>query len=375
MRLLPALLLPIVLSATGCQFSKVSPDAAVHVTGRALDASGKPLAGAKVLLFKEADIGEVLFGAVIALGTLGTACLVPEAPAICHKAQSVTSGPDGRFAFDLKGSDTQGTLGTEAVLDVVFADPRAGSKSTSTTVSFNARKSSVSLPDARLWNPSPRVSQDSGQVHVSWSSLPSGAGSKPSYSAQLFTSGQDLAFWSQPAQAGRADIDSRILEDKPATVAVGARTTLSGGSNAGTVHASYTSTRAAVNATAGAPPSRGRPCAPVTGATPVVGTMSACGATNGDLATAARLHTSTGIVTGVAVDLGSVRPVRLVVARGVAGQFLVEVSADGSAWRVVSTSIGTAVAVSPAGQPEARYVRVRSASGLDESLLSEVSVW
>jgi len=40
-------------------------------------------------------------------------------------------------------------------------------------------------------------------------------------------------------------------------------------------------------------------------------------------------------------------------------------------------AIGTdsTVALSPPGQPTARFVRVRSPSGLDESLLSEVSVW
>ena len=54
---------------------------------------------------------------------------------------------------------------------------------------------------------------------------------------------------------------------------------------------------------------------------------SPCAATDGDLTAPARLASSTGeVVTGVVVDLGSSRPIGLVVVRGVAGQFLVELS-------------------------------------------------
>jgi hypothetical protein len=63
------------------------------------------------------------------------------------------------------------------------------------------------------------------------------------------------------------------------------------------------------------------------------------------------------------------------VARGFAGQFLVELSDDGRAWRTVATSSGAAVALSVPGRPSARFVRLRSPVGLDESLASEVSVW
>jgi hypothetical protein len=376
MRKMTTAVLAIALAGTGCRMSNVSSDASVQISGRALDASGKPLANAKVLFFKEADIGQVVVGAVFAIGSLGTVCLLPEAPSICAKARTTTTGSDGRYAFDLKGSDTQGSVGTEAVLDVVFSDPKVKSGGTSTTVSFNARQSTVKLPDARLWNASPQVQQGDGKFHVTFSGLSSSNGSKPTYSAQVFTDGQEGAIWSQAAQAGTADIDARVLEDRSGTVAVGARATLSGGSGGGTVHANYLSTRTAVSATAGAPPSRGRSCAAVTGAVPVAAALGACAATDGDLVKPARLSSGKpGIVTGVVIDRGSDRPVNLVVVRGVAGQFLVEVSSDGKAYRVVSTQIGSAVAVSPAGAPSARFVRVRSASALDESMLSEVSVW
>ena len=78
---------------------------------------------------------------------------------------------------------------------------------------------------------------------------------------------------------------------------------------------------------------------------------------------------------GAVVDLGSRRPIDLVVARGFSGQLLLEVSDDNHNYRPVATGSGTAVALEPNVATTARYVRLRSPSGLDESLASEVSVW
>jgi hypothetical protein len=77
----------------------------------------------------------------------------------------------------------------------------------------------------------------------------------------------------------------------------------------------------------------------------------------------------------VVVDLGHRRPVHLVVARGVAGSYTIELSDDGESYRPISAEVQSPVAVQPAGQPVARYVRVRSPSGLGESLMTEISVW
>jgi hypothetical protein len=374
MRRVLALFAALSLGAAGCSTSSVDPDATVRISGRALDPSGKPLSGARVLLLKDADIGEVVLGTVLAIGTLSTVCLLPEPPAICRKARTTTTDDDGRYEFELKGSDTQGTLGTEATLNVVFSGPRGHG---STTVSFVAKDTSITLPDARLWKAAPEVSQPSGRIDLSWTPLPKAAGSDAEYSAQLFEGDTEAATWSQPATGGQASIDPRILEDRSGSVAVGATATLPGGSGTGDVRSSYLSTRLPVDAVAGAPPSRGRRCAPVTGTAPRLGDPPAtCPVTDGDLAAAAGFRVDgKAVVTGVVVDLSSVRPVDLVVARGFAGQFLVEVSSDGTAFQLVGTQLGTTVAVAPAGQPSARYVRVRSPSGLDESLASEVSVW
>jgi hypothetical protein len=212
---------------------------------------------------------------------------------------------------------------------------------------------------------------------MSWSPLPSAAGRNGQYSAQLFEADGQAALWSQPASGRQASIDPRILEDRSGSVAVSARTTLSGGSGTGAVRASYLSTRQPVKATAGTPPWRGRPCAAVTGMAPTAaGAMSACAATDGDLKTPARLGAGkAAVVTGVVIDLGASHPVSLVVARGFSGQFLVEVSGDGKSYRTVATNSGSAAALSVPGHPTARFVRLRSPVGVDQSLASEVSIW
>lgn len=372
MRRVTAGLAVLALAATGCSFSTVKANATVHVSGRALDATGRPLAHARVLLFKQADIGEVVFGGALVLGSFSTVCFLPHPPAICEKAHTTTTDANGRYAFTITGADTQGSLGTEATLDVVFAGANGR---TSTTVSFGAKADTVALPDARLWNLGAHVAQSSGTIDVSWSPLPGAAGGHVTYSAQLY-GGQGTASWSQPASGGRASLDPRLLEDQAGTVAVGAGTELAGGSGTGTVRASYLSPRLAVHATAGAPPSRGRACAAVTGTAPVGhGAFTGCPATDGVFDRPARLSAGGKVVTGVVVDLGRARPVGLVVARGFSGQFLVEISTDGTSYRTVATEAGSANAFSIPGAPVARFVRLRSPSGLDESLASEVSVW
>jgi len=362
----------LVVLVSGCSFSSVDPDADVTIEGRALDASGKPLANTDVLLFKQADIGEVIFGTVLAVGTLSTICLLPDPPAICDDAQRTSTDSNGRYEFELKGSDTQGTAGTESTMNVVFASK---SGKGSTAVSFTAEDTDITLPDARLWRANPQVSQSPGSIRLSWQSLPAAAGGDPSYSAQLYEPDGSVQ-WSQAASGSSADLDPRILEDRDGSVAVTGYAELSGASGADEVRASYLSASLPVRATAGAPPSRGRQCAPVTGTAARDGRFSACGVTDGDLDQAAQLKGQRGaVVSGVVVDLGSPRPISLVVARGFGGQVLVETSNDGRSYQTVATASGPAIATEPQLTVTARYVRLRSPGGLSQSLAAEVSVW
>jgi hypothetical protein len=367
-------LFPIVLLlAAACDFSHVDPQQTVVISGRALSATGHPLRGVEVHLYKEPDVGEVIIGSVLALGSLGAVCLLPHAPAICDQGHATTTSADGSFRFSIKGSDTQGLIGDASTLDVVFADP-ASALGASTTLRFKAQDKHVRLPAARLWNARLRVTGHRSAHPTfasSWAHLPAMDGTGPSYSVQLLDPSSGLEWWSQPAATTGTRIDARILEDQTADTAVAARANLHGTDTV------YFSARRQVHPIAGAPPSRNRPCSAVTG-TKRLATFrqSNCGATDGDLAEPARLTASNKrTVTGVLVDLGRVRPVSLVVARGLSGSVVIEVSTNGRTYRRIATAEDSTIALDPPGRPRARYMRIRSSTGLDESALAEVSVW
>jgi hypothetical protein len=373
MRMGLSVLATLCLSVSACSFSDVDPDAEVHISGRALDPAGKPLRDARVLLIKQPDLGEVVFGTVLTVGTLSTVCFANDAPAICDKAEVTTTDEDGSYAFDLKGSDTQGTLGTESTMSVVFS-AEAGSASTS--ISFTVEESEVSLPAARLWRSRTKVAQTGGAIRLAWRPLPRAAGDDPAYTAQLWGR-HSTPIWTEPVSPGEATLDPRILEDQSGFAAVGATTTLSGAEGADEVRASYLLPQVPVRRSAGVPLSRAHPCASVTGTAPAEdGAFAICRATDGDLDRPARLEgRGKQVVTGVTVDLGSRRPIDLVVGRGFSGQIVVEASADGTTYQLVASATGTAFAVRPQSPTTARFLRLRSPTGLDQSLSAEVSVW
>jgi hypothetical protein len=370
-----ALATVVLLAAAGCTFTTVKPDQTVVISGRALSAAGAPLRGVTVHLYKEADVGEVIVGAFAVLGSLGSVCLFPAAPAICNRGHVATTDSGGGYRFRLTGAETQGLIGDASTLDAVFADPQGGRTAASTTVRFKALATTVTVPDARLWNAGVHVTTASVPAPafgVSWTGLPAADGTGAAYYAQLLDPNAGLGIWTQPASGGAARIDARIAEDHSVDVAVTARASLGSG-----VNAVYVSSRVPVRPIAGAPPSRHRPCFAVTGTSTLAQfAQPACHATDRDLGAPARLSATGGaVVTGAVVDLGTVRRVSLIVGRGLAGAIVVEVSTDGTSYVQVATTSDAPFAISPPGQPAARFVRVRSPSGLDESLLTEISVW
>lgn len=363
----------IALVVTSCDFSHVDPKATVVITGRALSATGAPLRNVAVSLYKEPDVGEAIVGTALALGSLGGVCLFPGAPAICRQGRTVTTNAAGAYRFTIKGSDTQGLIGDASTLDVVFSDPK---KTASTTLRFKAQSKRVTLPAARLWQAGLHVkggTRAQPTFTTSWSALPGAAGSAAAYSVELLEPDRGLTLWTQAAaQKHTAKIDARILEDRAADAAVVARADLGRG-----VNGVYFGARRPVRPVAGAAPSRHAGCSAVSGTTkPVAFKQTVCVATDGDFASPARLTASSGkVVSGVVIDLGRPRRVSLIVGRGLGGSVVVEVSTNGKTYRQVSSVSGSGLAVDPPGRPVARYVRVRSPGGLDESLLTEVSVW
>lgn len=366
------------LALGGCEISRVDPAAAVHVAGRALDAGGRPLAGATLRLYKEADVGEALFGVFLAVGTLGTVCLSPAAPAICRKARTATTGADGSYRFELKGSDTQGLVGNASTMDLVIPGGDGGSA----TASFKVRSTAVSLPDIRLWSAGARLGPagagagggtGAGGIRLEWAALPGEAGRDPTYSLQLLDARTRALLWSQPSGPTGGGADSRVVEDV-ATVAV-ASAVAAVGDVVGDVRVGFVSPAIDVaGSRAGAPPSRGKPCSAVNAGDLSTTTQATCAATDGDLTSPGRLTgNGSGVVSGVVVDLGSARRIGFVVARGVAGDVVVEGSGDGNAWSDIGKGTGPIVSLTTSAT--ARAIRLRSPGGLDESLLAELSVW
>jgi hypothetical protein len=360
--------------ATACHFSHVNANETVEISGRALTAAGQPLSHIDVHLYKEPDAGEVIIGSVLAIGSLGSICLLPSAPAICSQGHTATTDAHGRYRFTITGADTQGLIGDTSTLDLVFADPNGGTRAATTTLRFQVQQTKVRLPTARLWNAGLHVTAHADAqptFALSYRRLPGAYGTNVSYGAQFFDPADAATVWTQSLPPGRGRVDARITEDLSTDAAVGARATLHG------VDTSYLSARVPASPIAGAPPSRNRPCAAVTGTRRLrTFPQPSCGATDGDFASAARPTAPRAkTVTGVVIDLGRPRPVSLIVARGLSGPVVVEVSANGTSYQRVATSSDATVVVHLAGAPVARYVRVRSPGGLSESLLTEVSAW
>lgn len=372
-------LVALVVLLTGCAASKVDANATVRITGVVQNAAGQPAAGANVALFKEADLGELLVGTVLAIGTLGAACFIPQAPPVCGQARKATAAGDGRFAFDLKGSDTQGVVGNANTFDLTAIVPNGhgdGSQAVA-VVKFKVQKADLDVPPLRVWDGAVGSTQESGggtaRVRATWPALPPAYGDKPEYSLQFIDAGARRAVWAVQKVTSGVAVDSRLLEDHHGTTEVHAATSRPGPDT--TFRFDYLARPAAFSGP-GAPPSRRAPC--VAQAADGTSTpLAPCKLTDGDLFTSAQSGNSGGggVKTAVYVDLGAAKPVRLVAARGAIGPITIETSTDAVTWTPAGTGAGSLVDVAPARAPSARYVRVRTTNAVDIGPLSEISIW
>ena len=355
----------------GCTASKLDRSAAVSLTGTVVDAAGAPLAGTRVVLLKEADLGEVFASLVTTLGTLGLACLAPQLPSFCSGVRRTTTDGSGAFSFQLKGSDTQGSVGNADSFDLAAAG---------TNVRFRIQRTSLAIPTLRVWNGAVSVSgSSSGALQVRRADLPASYGGSPSYSVTFRDGVSQQAVWSVSPAASTVAVDARVLEDHSGLVSAEARVRQPGpDTNFDVTYRSQT-----VPFTGpGAPPSRHAPCS-VSGAGQAPRPLQPCGLTDGALFTPAPLGSevacsgcSPPVLNVVTLDLGSVRPASFVVVRGAAGGPLaVDGSADGSAWVSLGTATGALSTLAPPGAPRVRFVRLRTSSSLAIGGLDEVSVW
>ncbi len=369
-RVLVVVLLAVTLA--GCESSQVDRSATVQVSGRVVRADGSPAAGAVVGLEPRPNAGEVLGSALLVPLTLFTACLADPPPEVCRgrSVRRTTAGADGTYSFQLKGKDTQGFLGTATTLALTAeVAPAAGEVAgAAVTATFKVQTEQLTLHDLQLWQPKVTV----GPGKVNWEGR-AGAGS---YQVLVEDTATRAVWAFDDAKKTEVSFDQRILEDTSGSLAVSTsdRDTAEGT----TVGITRRSGRVAYRSTAGAPPSRGRPCAVGTGAP----STSPCPLTDGEFTTPAPQAATTTTTAAAAaggstttpapqtatVDLGQSRSVSLVVVRGCPCE--VEGSTDGRTWTALGRSTGF-TAVAPPRATSVRYVRLTGSL----SNLREVSVW
>lgn len=377
-----------VIAAMGmaCSDSRLDRDADVVVTGVAKKADGSVLPQQKLVLVKELDVGEALAGLTIVGSTLGFACLAEQPPEICRTARTSTTDATGSFRFQLKGADTQGTLGQASYfnLGTRLAAGSGELDGPSATQRFQVQSEELAVPDVQLWEPQVTV-QAGAQSVVTTFTAPSGSayGSNIHTGISVEDSSRNLV-WAQDA-AGGDSIDARLFEDFAGGLVATAR-----GDGVGPGSAWFFAFRSAKHAftgTGGAPVSRGKSCTVHQGMTPQ--DIAPCPLTDGNLATgftpvSEPSTSSSSSASGtrpatannwVRIDLGAEQDLHLVVIRNLWPASIIEGSADGTAWTELHGAQGGTFSVTPVSS-RARFIRVRVASESGQiSSLSEVSVY
>ena len=346
-----ALSLAVLTAGAACTASKLDQDADVVLTGTVHDAEGQRLSNTPVVLLKEVDFGEAIFGLTFFAATLGTICLTDAAPAICSKARRATTDNDGNFRFQLKGRDTQGAVGTASTFHLSTGLPGPGAPSVSAR--FQIQRTDLTVPTLRIWDP--RLELAGGRtVRATWPQLdPSNTERVVFYDGSI--SSTDIVW----AVDGRSPItlDPRILEDTRGTAVV--ESAGSDESDGTTFRITHQSRRVDYAGTAGPPPSRDVPCTP-----------EPCPVTDGDLGPPPTAPPTRQEVT---VDLTRSRNPTYVVVRGCPGQCDVETSVDGLAWKVVGSGSEPFFTITPVLGTPVRYVKLKSVTDLNR--VAELSVW
>ncbi len=372
-----------VAAVSGCApASQVASTSTVAVHGVVDAPDGTPAAGLRVGLVKQLDAAEALGGLFVIGVSLGLACFGGGAnvPDICAHQPSTASGGDGRFRFQLSGSDTQNSLGRASTFSIVTSLPAGAGELTgpSTAEDLELQAADIEVPALRLWRPPVRLTPSGGSLTVDWPPPSAGYGGSPGYDVR-FQDAASLPVWTFSDTHPGAVLDARLLEDSHGGAIVEARTRMPAPGT--TAQLTYRSATVAYRGGAGAPASRGRPCSAVRGGVSVP--LTPCTLTDGDL-----VHP--GIPTGSAhpspavgsaspapehaqVDMGAAVPVTLVVVRGCPG-CAVEGSSDGTSWSALGTVPTEPGSVEPpGGRAPARYVRCGGSAGVGG--LREISVW
>jgi hypothetical protein len=360
----PSIVLAAVLCAlvTGCseQPSPVDDDAKVTISSR-VTAAGRPVSEARVSLQSSGSVSDL----VQALPGVSLVCLLGDCEA--RPDRELRSGSDGGLSISTNGRHTKTTGGGARWLSLTAADPdepadaRTGGAA---TLAFQVLSEKVDLPPLSLWRTPLRIDLAAGVVTFQ----------PPPVAADvelLITDAQGNLVEQRAGSSTRARFDPRLLEDLPVEV------TLVATRKVGGVTQVWRSPVVDAKGTR-RPLTRGLPC----------GAEGPCALTDGRLALhEAKVASCADVPEGAetcalgdrrVLDLGTARPLQLVVVRGLAAVITVEASVDGKAWtRLAPYDTGppermrdVVVQRRKPGAGPVRYLRVESTSSL-----AEVSAW
>jgi hypothetical protein len=345
----------------GCEKSHIKADANVRLSGKVVTAGGGPAGGIGVSLLKQPDAGEVIGGLTVGIATVGLVCAVDSPPAICRSVRHTVTGGDGHFSYELRGSDTQGSIGNADTLNVSAAAPGSGGAATS--VAFRVQHERVALPALRLWDA--QLKLDATTLTPDWRPLPADGSADTTL---LFTDGQGTPVWEQANPQSGRPFDARLLEDAAVVARVRADTAVN--RRTGSYKFQYFSSDVHLNGPAGAADSRGASCViPRRGAVQGVPGRP-CWLTDGDLGHGASPQEPRHSVA--VIDLGSQKAISLIAVRGEAAARTISVSSDGRSFRPLATRDGAFEQLTPRGL-QARYVRLQVSGSTDHT--DEFSIW
>jgi len=375
-----ATLLAALVLAGGCSPDKGSQAAAVRVHGTVVGADGRPAARVQVALVKESPFVQAAEGTLFAVATLGAACLAEQRPPLCVGTRMTRTAADGGFSFTLAGASAKVAAGRPSSYEVAARIlPQSGDPApTVTSVRFPVQPRNLELPALRPWHARVELDQtDPRMLRVTWPALPAeGYGSSPRYTVRFAdkTTGQPV--WSVPDVIPGVGVDARFLEDRSGDAAVDAQTSVD--APAGPLRFSYGFTTVPFTGTAGPPLSRNAACFGYRAdGRPVA--LSPCRLTDGDLLTSsgeADCKECGPQRSSEYIDLGSPRPLALLVVRGPAfASLALETSGDATNWAPLGTVSENTRTVTPPPGSTARYVRVKAGEGFEVSPLTELSVW
>ena len=332
------------------------------ITGRLLSADGAPMAGTAVRLDENRGLANDLFGGVFVLFTAGLSCFAGADPCRPSGGAGATTGPDGAFRFDTAAVERARGRSNGVILS-------AGATLTGGVRAKVDPTLGGDLGDLALWAPKVRAGTDGFDVRFD-AKAPPGADSRTEVDARLLDAqGRSVVDDTETGADVTFVVDRRAYEDGPGTVVLASGFSRPrAGQNP---RIDWTSAPVRVGTGAGAPLSRGRPCAvDLSGRVPPAG----CPLTDGDLVT----DSVSGLRSAV-IDLGSARPLGLIAVRSVAES--VEISADGQAYAPLARASSPAAAWSAAlydsGGRHARFVRITviPGTGSEPQGVAEVSVW